>query len=310
MNKQQIKEVFVFKRDEEIRFDVFVSSLFRKITRKNIQGLIKDGKITLNGQLVKPKTILKKGDEIIVEFALEKESSKIEPQKDLPIEIISKHDDFIVINKPVGISVHPSEHEQQDTVVNWLLAHSPEIKNVGDNSLRPGIVHRLDKETSGLLIIALNQKSFEFFKKQFQKREIQKKYRALCWGAFEKEKGVIETFVGKSKANPTKQATSANREKLINPKTAYTEYSVLENNEEMSLLEINLKTGRKHQIRIHLQSIGHPLVGDKIYSTKETKQKNIGVSRMFLHASFLAFDYLDGESYEFNCPPPSSFHLI
>lgn len=300
-------KTITFKGEEKIRLDVFLSSQFEDVTRGKIQNMIRDGKITLNEEIVKPRTILKQGDAIFADLDIEDESFQIEPQADLPIEIISENKDFIVIKKPTGISVHPSEHEKKGTVVNWLLARFPQVKGIGENDMRPGIVHRLDKETSGLLVIALKQEAFLFLKEAFKNREVKKSYQALCWGIPKNESGSIETFIGKSKSNPTKQATSANQEKLINPKTAHTEYITLKNSAEMSLLEIDLKTGRKHQIRIHLQSIGHPIVGDKVYFTKETKKRNIHSSRMFLHAFSLSFTYLDGKSYDFKCPPESSF---
>ncbi len=306
-NQPIIKEVLIVQDSTGTRLDVFIASKFPGIPRTLIQKHIKNGLITVNEKRVKPRYLIKKEDLIKIHILQKTVPCCIEPQADLPITIIAKHDDFIIINKPFGISVHLSDHEHRNTVVNWALAHFPQIASVGENSLRPGIVHRLDKDTSGLLIIALKQKSFEFFKKQFKKRAIRKKYHALCWGTFKQKKGAVSTFVGRSKARPTCQSTSARAEKLVNPKNALTLFSVLKDSGKISLIEIELKTGRRHQIRVHLQSIGHPIAGDKLYSTKNTKQKNVSFDRLFLHASYLSFRYSDTKKYEFFCPVPPEF---
>ncbi|MEA1926384.1 MAG: RluA family pseudouridine synthase [Patescibacteria group bacterium] len=306
-NQSIFKEVLIVQDSTDTRLDVFIASKFPDIPRTLIQKHIKNGFITVNKKRIKPRYLIKKGDLVKIRIFQKTAPLCIEPQADLPISIIAKHDDFLIINKPSGISVHPSDHEHRNTVVNWALAHFPQITSVGEDPLRPGIVHRLDKDASGLLIIALKQKSFEFFKKQFKERTIRKKYHVFCWGTFKQKKGDISTFIGRSKARPTCQSTSARAEKLINPKNALTSFSVLKDNGKISLVEIELKTGRKHQIRIHLQSIGHPVVGDKLYFTKNTKQKNAPFSRLFLHASHLSFKYSNMKKYEFSCPIPLKF---
>lgn len=304
-----IQKVLVAEDSNLPRLDVFVTSHFQKIPRTKIQQAIASGEIKLNDQVVKPSQKVKQNDRVIVRIATQTKLKTIRPQTEIKIEIVEKNKDFIVINKPLGISVHPNDHEHENTVVNWALAYYPQIRDVGESSFRPGIVHRLDKDTSGLLIIALNQNSFVFFKKLFATRKIEKTYQALCWGLFAKKEGQIQTLIGKSKANPTKQATSANPGKLINPKESLTIYRLLDKGNQMSLVEAMPITGRKHQIRIHLQSISHPIVGDKLYCTKDFDQKNMQHERLMLHCKKLVFEYKDGKKFVLSSQPPLNFKI-
>ena len=306
-NKSKLRKKLIVDCKIVQRIDVFVTSKLRNFPRKKIQAAILKGKIKLNDKKVKPKTYVRKNDQISIELELDSIKTNLKSQPDIEIQIIEENDDFIIINKPAGISVHPGDHEHEDTVVNWALAHFPQIKNVGENPLRPGIVHRLDKETSGILIIVKNQKSFKHFKQLFSERKIKKTYFALCWGSFQKNKGQISTFIGKSNSNPLKQATSANAEKLINPKKALTSFEVVEQRKEMSLIRVSPKTGRKHQIRIHLQSIGHPIVGDKIYNTKNFQQDNKKHHRLMLHAQKIEFYFPPGKRYSLESDLPKDF---
>ena len=217
------------------------------------------------------------------------------------IEIVFENKDFLVINKPSGLlvhgvnhrSVHENIHEsihKQKTLVDWLIKRYPKIIDVGEDKNRPGIVHRLDKETSGLLIIAKNQKAFDYFKKLFQEHRIKKGYLALVYGEIKNKKGVINKPIG-IVASSIKRSTAAKKMKEL--KEAITEYEVLRSfdyqGEKFSLLKVFPKTGRTHQIRVHLASIGHPVVGDKIYGRKKEKT----ASRLFLHAYLLEFPLPD-----------------
>jgi len=307
---RSIKKVIVFAGSGQQRLDVFVASQIKNVSRKKIQSAILDGKIRLNDLPAKPRDQIKDQDRIKIDLKLPEVIMEIEPQGELQIPIVSQNEDFLVINKPCGISVHPSENERKNTVVNWAIAHFPETKNVGEDASRPGIVHRLDKATSGIMIIALNQESYSLFKHLFKDRQIQKTYFALCWGILPKESGEIKTHIGRSKAKPNKQATSANPAKLINPKKARTKYRVMEKGKGSCLVKVDPRTGRKHQIRIHFQSIGHPLVGDKKYFTKKYEQKSATYRRLMLHASKISFEYLDGKNYEFSCPLPEEFSIL
>lgn len=286
--------------------DKFVTNYFQARdagrSRRFFQNEIKAGNILINNEKVKPDYQLKENDEIALRpevIAQEVKEIEIKPEKEKRFELIFEHEDFLAIKKPAGISVHPCPQERFGTLAESLLYYYPEIKDVGENPWRPGIVHRLDKETSGILIIARNQEAFQYFKNLFQKREIDKTYQAIAWGKFKKTNGRIESFIGKSPKDPTKQATSRTPEKLVNHKEAATEYKVLEEYGDSSLLEVTPKTGRKHQIRVHLHSIGHPIVGDKKYSNKMVQDDNQKYSRHLLHACRIKFKYADGKEYEF-----------
>ena len=221
---------------------------------------------------------------------------KLEPDFNIPLDIIYEDKDIVVLNKQAGISVHPSVNELRGTLVNALLARYPEIKNVGDFSinsgqenLRPGIVHRLDKDTSGLLVVAKNQKTFEFLKKQWQEGKVIKKYLALVWG-HPKEKGEIVSELTRSLKDFRKRMIvrpEKQKDKEIKGKMAITEYKVVKKFRDSSLVEVYPKTGRMHQIRVHMASIGHPVAGDKIYGGK--KKNPEGLTRQFLHAFYLKF---------------------
>jgi 23S rRNA pseudouridine1911/1915/1917 synthase len=213
--------------------------------------------------------------------------------KNMTPEVIYENKAFVVLNKPAGILVHTTNalrHEK--TLVEWLLKKYPDIKHVGDDpEIRPGIVHRLDKDTSGVLLIARTKEAFQYFKKLFQEKKIIKTYYALVWGKTEHE-GVINKPIG-LKQGTIRHATQGKHLKMI--KEAETKYNALryfkKNGELFTLLAITPKTGRTHQIRVHMRTIGHPIVGDVIYSSKTNikKARELGFSRLFLHADSLEF---------------------
>lgn len=205
----------------------------------------------------------------------------------MKLKIIYENKDIIVIDKPAGISVHAKdEHDKMLTIVSILYKSYPEIKNIGDYPLRPGIVHRLDKETSGLMVIAKNNETFYEFKKQFQERKIEKKYIALVSGVLEKNSGTIETPLAKIGTRTSRNTQHAARSTKI--KSAITEYKVTKRYKEYTLVEVTPKTGRQHQIRVHFASINHPVACDKLYGRKAKKCPS-GLNRHFLHAGYLKF---------------------
>ena len=244
------------------------------------------------------------------------------------IIIVYEDSDVLIIDKPSGLLTHPvrssraggpegtrdfiasatsngthpkNKNDQSESVVGWLLKNYPEIAKVGENPMRPGIVHRLDKETSGLLVIAKNQKSFDYLKKLFQERKIKKTYIALVYGKPENQRGVIETPLGKL---GTKQTTRIRGKHQLKERAAITEYEVLKEYADYSLLEAMPRTGRTHQIRAHLKSIGHPIVCDPIYSGKKLAcPPELG--RLFLHAQKLSFTTPSGQALtaEADLPP-------
>lgn len=221
------------------------------------------------------------------------------------IEVIYKTKDFLALNKPAGMLVHPVFHKggkerTQDVspvVTDWLLKHFPEVKSVGDNPEgRPGIVHRLDKDTSGVLIVPRNQKFFHYIKGLFQTHKMQKTYLALVRGRV-LQKGIVNAPIG-LRPGTTKRSVRGKNLKMV--KEAITEYVPIRVYESATLLRVTPRTGRTHQIRIHLASIGHPIVGDELYG----KQKSEGLSRQFLHAESIEFTTKKGERIKIEAPLP------
>lgn len=210
----------------------------------------------------------------------------------MDIQVLHKDKNFLVINKPAGVLVHSVKGKEQKSLVDWLVKNYPEIRNVGDEpETRPGIVHRLDKDTSGIMLIARNQTAFDYFKNQFQEHKIKKTYIALVWGLVTPKKGIIEKPIG-LKTGTTKRTVYLKTAKMI--KEAKTEYKAIKflklGDNDFTLLEVRPLTGRTHQIRIHFSSIGHPVVGDKLYGKHET----FGLNRHFLHAESLEFTSPEG----------------
>jgi len=216
------------------------------------------------------------------------------------MKIVFEDKNIIVINKPAGLLVHPVKDEK-DTLVDWLIENYPEIKNIGDDIKRPGIVHRLDKDTSGLMVIAKNQESFNWLKSQFSNRKIEKKYLALVHGMLKEKSGIIAKSISRSKK---KKQTIA---PLKDTKSAITRYKVIKEYENYSLIETRPETGRTHQIRIHLASIGHPIAGDDKYKFK--RQEKL-LNRQFLHAFYLKFELPNGNIKEFEIQLPEELKKI
>jgi 23S rRNA pseudouridine1911/1915/1917 synthase len=202
------------------------------------------------------------------------------------INIVYEDNDIIVVNKPAGLLTHKAESSPgEKTLVDFLIEHYPPIKDVGEDLSRPGIVHRLDRETSGLLVAAKTNEAFQYLKNLFQERKVEKKYYALVHGAPKERSGTIDLPLAKLEG---KQTTQLEGKQQLEGKTAITEYKTTREFSDYSLLDITIKTGRTHQIRVHLKAIGHPIVCDKIYgSRKAVCPENI--KRMFLHAYYLSF---------------------
>jgi len=226
----------------------------------------------------------------------------------MKLSIIYQDNDIVVVNKPAGISVHKGVAEKGKTLADWLVEKFPEIKMVGDlpadrqvSNLRPGIVHRLDKDTSGVLVAARNQKSFEFLKNQFQKREVVKKYLALVEGNLKNDNGVIALPIGRSASDFRKKLASDSAKGEL--REAITEYKVLERFPNYTLVEAYPKTGRTHQIRAHFKAIGHPIVCDSLYGGK-IMTCPFGLARHFLHANFLEFVSPSGASLKLEADLP------
>lgn len=298
-----MKRINVKKDNPEIRLDKFLVREFFSHSRGEIIRNIRAGNVLVNNKKVKPSYILRRGDAI--SSKLKVRSEKLIPNRNIRIEIIYKDENIIVINKPAGLQVHPDKNESKNTLVNWLIHKFPEVINVHDDSaeanFRPGIVHRLDKDTSGVVVTARNIKAFQELKKLFKEHKIEKKYLALVYGKLKNKSDVISKPIARS--STYKKQVIAGRKTKTKIRKALTEYKVLKEFNDYSLLKVTPKTGRMHQIRIHLFSIGHPIVGDKIYKLK--KLKRVDAPRQMLHAKSISFKLLS-KNYRVNANIPGN----
>ena len=266
----------IYENDKKIRLDKFLSSN-SSLTRNKATQFISQGKVKVNGIVVKKASnLLTYKDEIIIDKR-EYQTPKKNLVSEYNLKIKYEDDDLLIISKDSGIIVHPSPNTKTVTIVDILLNLYPKISTVGENS-RPGIVHRLDKGTSGLMVIAKNNLILNSLKDQFKNREVVKEYLAVVNGNT-KEKGIINAPIGRHPIDRKKRAL------ISTGKEAHTMYEKICNENKLSLLKVRIQTGRTHQIRVHLSSVGHPVYGDKVYSRK---YKNIS-SRILLHSFRLRF---------------------
>ena len=276
------------------RLDVFLSERINELTRSQIQKIIEEKRVKVNGITRKPSYKLKSGERVEIEYELV-EPEKIQPEN-IPIEVLYSDDHIVVIDKPSGMVVHPGAGKRSHTLVNALIYHFPDLRKVGPEE-RPGIVHRLDKETSGLMVVARNLKAYTYLQQQFRKREVEKLYLGLVWGRMPEEKGKISWPIGRHIKHGERISVKTKK-----PRDAETHYSVQKEYKEFTLLEIKPITGRTHQIRVHLAAAGHPLVGDTRYGRLKTKRS---LPRLFLHAFYLSFIHPQTkEKVEFSSPLP------
>ena len=278
------------------RLDKFLAnSSLLKISRSQIQKLIEQGLINVNNLTILPHYILKPGDLINIVKNLSAEKKLIAKKKSVSvakykIKSINETAEFLVINKPAELAVHGLANY---TLADWLMEQYPNIKQVGDDPERPGIVHRLDKNVSGLMVIAKTQATFDNLKKQFQNRTITKEYTALVYGKIEKDGALINFPIKRARAGYKMAALPATvkGEPTEAGRLAETEFQVKQRLINYTLLKIKIKTGRTHQIRVHLAAYNHPLVGDDTYSTAKTRAQNkkLSLGRIFLVADYLSF---------------------
>lgn len=262
--------------DKKIRCDVFLSEKISNLSRTSIQKLIKEKLVFVNGKNIKPNVILEIGDEITVSIPDKKEITLV--AEDIALNIVYEDDYIIIINKPRNMVVHPAAGNEEHTLVNALLNH---CKLSMINSERPGIVQRLDKDTTGLIICAKDDETHLKLVEMFANREVKKKYLAICNGSFSKENGLIDKPIGRDEKDRKKMSV-----KSKSGKEALTEYNVLTSNLKYSLVDVTLHTGRTHQIRVHFSSLNHPIVGDETYGNKNEKIKANG---QMLHSYYLEF---------------------
>lgn len=301
-----MKKIIITKQQANERIDKFLAKEFFSYSRGEIIKKIKNGEILVNNKAIKPSYILEEGSVLRFKNFSEEKNNVLVANKEIPLKILFEDKNIIVIDKQAGIQVHPSHNEKINTIVNVLLNYFPEIKNVHDDSadgkMRPGIVHRLDKDTSGVMVIARNKKTFNELKKKFKDRSIEKTYVAICEGIFNGKEGVIKKPIARS--SDYRRQVIAGKNTKTKTRDAVTNYKVSKEFKNFSLVEVAPKTGRMHQIRIHFAFLGHPIVGDLIYGS--SKKDKISSKRQLLHAKKLKFE-LFGEKHVFIAPMPRDF---
>ena len=278
------------------------------LSRSFIRKLIDNGSVVVNGKPVKASFVPKYGDEIVMSLP-EAIVPDIEPE-DIPLDIAYEDDDVIVINKPKGMVVHPAAGNYSGTVVNALMHHCKDNLSGINGVLRPGIVHRIDKDTTGLIVVAKNDMAHKALAEQLKEHSMTRRYQAICQGAFKDDEGKVEADIGRSLSDRKKMAAN-----VRNGKPAITHYKVLGqlDNGRYSHIECILETGRTHQIRVHMTYIGHPLLGDFVYGPYKEGQKVLGVELhgQCLHAGILGFIHpTKGEYMEFEAPLPDYFKAL
>jgi 23S rRNA pseudouridine1911/1915/1917 synthase len=284
------------KEDARVRLDRFLARELPEYSRSRIQQLIHTGFVRLNSATTRPRQLVRRGDEIeVTEPPPEKIETRPEP---IPLDILFEDDDLIVINKPAGLVVHPGAGHREHTLVNALLSYYPTLSGIGGKQ-RPGIVHRLDKDTSGCLVVAKNDAAHRELSRQFAERSVEKIYLALVAGRLRKQKGVIEEKIGRHPVHRQRMSVASSR-----GRAAKTEYRVVRMGNRASLIECRLHSGRTHQVRVHLHHLGHPVLGDKVYGARLAKE----FPRQMLHAWKLGFRHpRTGEWNNFEGPLPDDF---
>ncbi|GCF93691.1 pseudouridine synthase [Enterococcus florum] len=288
-------EIEVVIQEESGRIDKVLNERLKDYSRSQIQQWIKDGQVSVDDQPIKANYKVSKGDQILIRIP-EPEELELLPE-DLQLDIVYEDEDVAVVNKPQGMVVHPSAGHSHGTLVNGLLHQVKDLSTIND-VVRPGIVHRIDKDTSGLLMVAKNDQAHEALAKQLKDKTSLRKYVALVHGEIPHEKGRIEAPIGRSKVDRKMQAV------IEGGKEAVTHFEVLERFTGFTLIELQLETGRTHQIRVHMQYIGYPVAGDPLYGPKKTLKGN----GQFLHAKLLGFTHpKTGKNFVFEASLPEIF---
>ncbi|MFF1989868.1 RluA family pseudouridine synthase [Bacillus mycoides] len=291
----EVVQVTVAEEQKSERIDKFVAEINSEWSRSQVQQWIKDAVVTVNGKSVKGNYKVKGNDEITVTIP-EPEELDIQPE-DMNLEVYYEDADVLVVNKPRGMVVHPAPGHTKGTLVNGLMHHCTDLSGI-NGVMRPGIVHRIDKDTSGLLMVAKNDMAHESLVNQLVAKTVTRRYKAIVHGVIPHDKGTIDAPIGRDKKE--RQSMTVDE----NGKNAVTHFQVLERFKDFTLVECRLETGRTHQIRVHMKYIGYPLAGDPKYGPKKTLDMN----GQALHAGILGFDHpRTGEYIEFEAPIPEVF---
>lgn len=282
------------------RIDSYIAEKIDDLSRTQIKNLINEKMILVNERKVKSSYMIKEKDLININIPEEKEPKIL--AEDLNLDIIYEDDDLCIVNKPQDMVIHPATGNYSKTLVNGLLYQVDSLSDL-NGEIRPGIVHRLDKDTSGLLVVAKNNKSHKSLARQFKDRSVKRKYIALVYGVVSKDKGLIDGPIGRDPVNRKRMAVVEK-----NSKEARTYYRVLERFNNYSLVELQLETGRTHQIRVHMEHINHPIVGDDVYTRRKNPFK---VDKQILHAKKLGFNHPStGDYMEFETDLPEYLQKI
>jgi len=300
-------DLIVSPEEAGIRIDRYLTSVLAGHSRSQIQRLIKDGKVTVAGRAVPANRVVRGGDAVGIEIP-EPTSAAPEPE-DLDLDIVYQDSDLIVVNKPAGMVVHPAAGHAKGTLVNALLHEVDDLSGIG-GELRPGIVHRLDRGTSGLMVVAKNDRAHAELARQFHDREVEKEYVALVWGVVQAGRR-IDLPIGRDPADRKKMSARARR-----ARSAATRITAALHIPGVTLIHVAIATGRTHQIRVHLSEIGHPIVGDAAYGGLRRRVPGdlrpvLGLDRPFLHAGRLVFHHpSDGRKMEFEAPLPRDLQTL
>jgi 23S rRNA pseudouridine1911/1915/1917 synthase len=310
MQNKNAFTILVEPPDSGKRLDRYIASCISECSRSIATNLIRNGEIRVQGMVRKPGYRVKAGDEIC--GCIPPPTPVLFKPEPIPIEILHEDDDIIVINKQPGLVVHPAPGHYSGTLVNALLHHCPRLNGIG-GALRPGIVHRLDKDTSGVLVVAKNDRAHIHLSRQFKSRRVKKKYLTLVYGRMESDSGSVSLPIGRHPVDRKKMSTNSRKSRI-----AETTWQRIERFERATLIEVNLKTGRTHQIRVHCAAIKHPVMGDKVYGYRKigrnvTYSKNLfeSVPRQMLHAWRILLTHpVTEEKVSFEAPIPSDMQAV
>lgn len=295
INETEFIELTAGREAAGQRLDAFIAA-GSSLSRSAAQRLIESGDVTLNGREALPKTKLREGDEVVI-TPPPPAITDIVPQ-DIPLDIVYQDEDIAVINKPKGMVVHPAAGNPDGTLVNAIMYHIKDLSGIG-GELRPGIVHRIDRMTSGLLVIAKNDRAHAFLSNELKTHAVSRVYYALCEGNFREDAGTVDAPIARHRTDRKRMAV------IEGGRNAVTHWSVLERFGDMTLLRVELETGRTHQIRVHMAHIKHPIVGDEVYGHAKN---TLGVVGQALHAGELRLTHpVTGEKMTFTAPLPEEF---
>ncbi len=286
---------------EDERIDKCICNYMDSLSRSYIQKIIKDGNVYVNDMPVKANYKVRVDNK--VRFIIPDNVEPDIPAQDIPLDIIYEDSDVLIVNKPKDMVVHPAPGHYEGTIVNAVMYHCKDALSGINGVMRPGIVHRIDKDTTGSLIICKNDEAHNHIAAQLKEHSINRRYRAIVWGRIKDDEGVVDAPIGRHPNDRKKMAINER-----NGKRAVTHYRVLERFDKFTYIECRLETGRTHQIRVHMASIGHPLLGDEIYSNAKSPYK---VEGQTLHAMVLGFAHPSTKEYmEFEAPLPEYFEEI